>query len=227
MKWFKKRIISPFLKRFVKVYFKKERKFRYKSIRAVVLPGVFFPHFTFSTRFLLSFLETKDLENQSFLELGCGTGVISVLVAKKGADVLATDLNPRAITNAERNAKDNKVTIKTQFSDLFQSIPPQQFDFIVINPPYYPKEPANDAERAWFCGNDFDYFKRLFATIAPYLKSTSHVFMVLSEDCDLKTVQEIARSNGFVFSTEVERKIKGERNFIFRVGFANLMMCLQ
>jgi len=217
MKWFKKRIVSPFLKRFVKVYFKKERKFRYKSIRAVVLPGVFFPHFTFSTRFLLSFLETKELENTSFLELGCGTGVISVLAAKNGADVLATDLNPQAIKNVERNAVDNDVTIKTQLSDLFESITEQQFDYIVINPPYYPKEPANDAERAWFCGEDFDYFKRLFSTISPYLKDASQVFMVLSEDCDLKTVQSIAGKKGFTFNKVVEKKIRGEWNFIFEV----------
>jgi release factor glutamine methyltransferase len=217
MKWFKKRIVSPILKRFVKVYFKKERKFRYKSIRAVVLPGVFFPHFTFSTRFLLSFVETKDLEGASFLELGCGTGVISVLAAQKGADVLASDLNPQAIKNAERNATDNQVLIKTQLSDLFQSIPAQQFDYIVINPPYYPKEPANDAERAWFCGDDFDYFKRLFSTMSAYLIESSQVFMVLSEDCDLTSVQRIARSNGFTFVKVLEKKIRGEWNYIFQI----------
>ena len=217
MKWFKKRIISPLLKRFVKVYFKKERRFRYKSIRAVVLPGVFFPHFTFSTRFLMSFLETNELEGMSFLELGCGTGVISVLAAQKGANVLATDLNPQAIKNAERNAKDNMVSIKIQLSDLFQDITLQQFDYIVINPPYYPKEPANDAERAWFCGDDFDYFKRLFSTIRPYLKNESQVFMVLSEDCDLEEVQGIAKSNDFTFSTVLEKKIRGERNFIYQI----------
>lgn len=218
MKWFKKRIVSPFLKRFVKIYFRKERHFRYKSIRAVVLPGVFFPHFTFSTRFLLSFLDTKELENASFLELGCGTGVISVLAALKGADVLATDLNPQAIENAKRNAKENQVQVKTQLSDLFLSIPSQQFDYIIINPPYYPKEPTNDAERAWFCGEDFDYFKRLFSSMPAYITEATQVFMVLSEDCDLNKVQRIAGANRFVFSTVVEKRIRGERNFIFQIS---------
>jgi len=218
MKWFKKRVVSPFLKQFVKVYFKKERKFRYKSIRAVVLPGVFFPHFTFSTRFLLSFLETRELKGASFLELGCGTGVISVLAAQKGADVLATDLNPEAIKNAQRNSANNDVRIKTLLSDLFHSIPEQKFDYIVINPPYYPKEPENDAERAWFCGKNFDYFKRLFSTISEYLKDTSHVYMVLSDDCDLNEIQRIAELNDFSFNEVIEKKMRGERNFIFEIN---------
>ncbi len=217
MKWFRKRIISPILQRFVRFYFKKERKFRYGSIKAVVLPGVFFPHFTLSTRFLMSFLEPQDLNGMSFLELGCGTGVISALAAKKGAKVLATDINPKALENAKRNADLNQVKLETIHSDLFKQIPSQQFDFIVINPPYYPKQPNNDAEKAWFCGENFEYFEKLFSTLKPYVQVDSKVLMVLSEDCELAKIQSIAQRNDFKFLKKVEKKIRGERNYIFQI----------
>ncbi|NVK64094.1 MAG: methyltransferase [Flavobacteriales bacterium] len=217
MKWFRKRIISPILQRFVRFYFKKERKFHYGSIKAVVLPGVFFPHFTLSTRFLMSFLEHQDLNGMSFLELGCGTGMISALAAKKGAKVLATDINPKALENAKRNADLNQVKLETLHSDLFKQIPSQQFDFIVINPPYYPKQPNNDAEKAWFCGENFEYFEKLFSTLKPYVQVDSKVLMVLSEDCELAKIQSIAQRNGFKFLKKVEKKIRGERNYIFQI----------
>lgn len=218
MKGFRKRIISPILQRFVRFYFKKERKFRYKSINAVVLPGVFFPHFTLSTRFLMSFLEQQDLREVSFLELGCGTGMISCLAAKKGASVLATDINPRALENAQRNAIRNNVEIETLHSDLFDVIPAQTFDYIVINPPYYPKNPKDDAEKAWFCGEGFEYFEKLFLTMEPFMSVQTKVLMVLSEDCELEKIQRIAKQNGFDFSKVIEKKIRGEYNYIFRIA---------
>jgi len=220
MKWFRKRFISPVLQRFVRLYFKKERKFRYKSIKAVVFSGVFFPHFTLSTRFVMSFLDPQKevLQGMSFLELGCGTGMISCLAAQKGAKVLATDINPRALENTKRNAELNKVEVETLHSDLFDSIPSQTFDYVVINPPYYPKNPVDDAERAWFCGENFEYFQKLFATMAPFVRPDSFVLMVLSEDCDLETIQSIARQNGFEFSKLLEKKIRGERNFLFQIS---------
>ncbi len=180
------RFVFPFFKSFVNFYFSKPRKYRFKEIKAVVLPGVFFPHFTISTKLLLQFLVTKNLENKSFLELGCGTGIISVLAAKKNARVISSDINPTAIKNAKLNATKNGVDISTYLSDLFVDLPQQQFDFIIINPPYYPKTPETVAEEAWFCGEHFEYFEKLFSTITPWTHKQSEVYMILSEDCDIE-----------------------------------------
>lgn len=183
-----------------------------------MLPGVFFPHFTLSTRFLMSFLELQDLVGVSFLELGCGTGMISCLAAKKGAKVLATDINPTALENARRNAVLNHVELDTLHSDLFNDIPQQHFDYIVINPPYYPKNPKDDAEKAWFCGENFEYFQKLFSTMAPFVRIDTVVLMVLSEDCDLKTIQYLAEENGWKFWQKVKERIRGEENYLIWIS---------
>ncbi|MEZ5084584.1 MAG: methyltransferase [Bacteroidales bacterium] len=211
------RFIFPFFRSFVNFYFSKPRNYRYKKIKAVVLPGVFFPHFTISTKLLLQFLETKELEHHTFLELGCGTGIISVLAAKKGARVVASDINPTAIENAKLNATKNSVEITTYLSDLFAELPRQQFDFIIINPPYYPKTPKIMAEEAWFCGEHFEYFEKLFLTATNYFHDKSEVLMILSEDCELEKIKTMAAKNGLNMIILVKKKKWGEMNYIFRL----------
>ena len=212
------RIVSPFLQIFLKYYFKKPRKYRYKNINTIVLPGVFFPHLTISTKVFLQFLEEKNLTDMSLLELGCGTGIISVFSAQKGASVIASDINDIAIKNVTLNANSNNVKVSTILSDLFTQIPQQQFDYIIINPPYYPKTPQDKAEEAWFCGENFEYFEKLFSTITPYFNLKSEVYMILSEDCKIKHIKSIAFKNNLLFTTVLAKRKYGEMNYIYRIN---------
>jgi release factor glutamine methyltransferase len=198
-------------------YFKKSRSYNYKQIKGTVLPGVFYPHFTISTKLLMQFLEPQNLKNKNFLELGCGTGLISVLAAQKGALVISSDINPAAIENVRLNALNNKAKLTAIESDLFKSLGGKKFDFIIINPPYYPKEAKNRAEEAWFCGPNFEYFQKLFSSLENYLNENSKVYMILSVDCELERIQEIALEFDFKFNLELETKKWGEANYIFNI----------
>ncbi len=212
-----KRISTPFLQRFVRHYFSKERKYKYKGVDAIILPGVFFPHFTLSTRLLIDFLSEKELSGQRFLELGCGSGMISVYAAQKGAEVVASDINPTAIDNVAKNADRNQVKVETVLSDLFANLKGRKFDYVVINPPYYPKNPNNDAEKAWYCGENFEYFEQLFSTMDEYLYASSKVYMILSEDCDLNVIKSLSAKSEYRLNTVLERTRLGERNYIFQL----------
>ena len=211
------KIISPILQRFVKVYFKKPRSFQYKGIKGTILPTVFFPHFTMSTKLFMDFMDEQPINGKHLLELGCGTGFISTLCGKKGALVTASDINPKAVENATLNAQKNGVKINPVLSDLFTTIPPQTFDYILINPPYYPKNPADMKEKAWFCGADFDYFHQLFTSIRPYINKDSKILMILSEDCDFNQIKAIAETNNFRFETVFTARKKGEDHFIYQI----------
>ncbi len=72
------------------------------------------------------------------LDLGTGSGVIAVCVAKyTGADIVATDISADALALAEDNASRLQVSDRIQFieSDWFADVD-GTFDVIVSNPPY-------------------------------------------------------------------------------------------
>ena len=213
-----KRFISFFLIPITRWYLRKERNYTYKGITVNVFPGVFHPGLFYSTKFLIDFLLTQPIANSSLLELGCGTGLISILSAKHGAHVTAIDLSQRAIENVTANANLNQASLSIIKSDLFEEIPQQAFDWIVINPPYYAKVVRNEAELAWHGGERFEYFRKLFDSIGNFMNSKTQVIMVLTLGSELEKIFEIGESKNFKFELLKERRVLfDEKDFLYRI----------
>jgi len=221
IKSYTKKLLFPVLKSAYNIYASKERSYSYKGIDVRVMPGVFHPGLFFSTKLLIEYISKYDLNDKNVLELGAGSGLISVYCAKLKANVTASDINPIAVENINQNSKLNSVIINVVESDLFDRIETKEFNFIIINPPYYPKNPNNDEEFAWFCGNDFQYFRNLFAQIGNYINSDSKIIMVLSEDCDIEMIKDIGKQSEFIFTKCYEQNIWGEMNYIFEISRTN------
>jgi release factor glutamine methyltransferase len=203
-------------------YLRKERIFTYDKFSIVVFPGVFHPGLFHSTKFLLSYLESLKLKDKKFLELGCGSGLISIYAAHEGAEVTASDISKRAVENALVNATRNNVRINAFHSDLFTSHPSQRYDYIVINPPYYAKNPTNESEYAWYCGEGFNYFELLFTQLPSFIEPSSEIVMVLTSGCDLDTISSIARKNNFEFEMLRERNsLFDGKDFLYRIKTIN------
>jgi predicted nicotinamide N-methyase len=58
-----------------------------------------------------------DLTGRRVVELGCGLGVPSLVAARRGAEVLATDGDDEALGLLERNARENGFTVATACVD--------------------------------------------------------------------------------------------------------------
>ncbi len=82
------------------------------------------------------------------LELGTGSGLIAVLCARLGAEVVATDINPHAVRLARANAARNGVSIEALEADLFEGVS-GRFDLVVFNPPYLPTAPEDLTGDRW------------------------------------------------------------------------------
>jgi len=191
--------------------------YNYGNIRLQIPPQVFHPGFFFSTRLLLRYISASSLQEQRFLELGAGSGLISIYAAKNGATVTATDINPVAIACLRRNCDQNKVKPEIILSDLFANIPAQSFDIIAINPPYYKKQPQTMADHAWYCGENGEYFEQLFIKLGKYIHKNSIVLMVLSEECDINMINEIASGHNFYMKKKVTKKSVLEYFYIFQI----------
>ncbi len=219
MRRFFKKVVSFFLVPATRWYLRKERGYHYENIKVKVPPTVFHPGLFPSTRFLLAYLKGQNLAAKSFLELGCGSGLISVWAAKQKANIYACDLNPRAVEACLANAIDNQVELKTFYSNLFDSLPHVRFDWIVINPPYYAKNVSNDEELAWNCGESFEYFQKLFSTLSGFIHENSKVIIVLTQGCDIDSIKKVAAVNYFEFVLKAEQQVLFDgRDFIFEIS---------
>lgn len=214
-----KPVLGRILKPIAAWYFSKPRKDTYEGIMVTVPPGVFHPRFFFSTRLMLKHLHRYDLRDRSFLEIGAGSGLISLWAAKQGASVTCTDINPLAVETVQKNALANALSCNVLESDLFDSLPEFRYDFVVVNPPYYPKQPKTAAEHAWFCGEDHMYFRRLFEALHSYRNPDSKVLMVLSEDCDVSQISKIAASNHWDMEMIHPEQKWGEWSFIYSLRY--------
>ena len=200
-----------------KIYSNKKRETTISGIHLKIYAGVFNPGLHFSTKFLLKWLQKQNIAGKHVLELGAGTGLLGIQAAKQKAVVTASDISGNACLNLNENTANNKVAIKIFQSDLFTDIPWQHFDLMLINPPYYPKNPVQENEYAWFCGQDFDYFQKLFFQMKPFMNYTSKAIMVLSEDCNIEVIKSLALQNKFKWQLMEQKKIWYEVNYLFEI----------
>jgi len=161
------------------------------------------------------------LQNKKLLEPGAGSGLISIYAAKKGAIVTATDINPAAIGCIKENSKANDVQIDILRSDLFDAIPPQVFDVIMINPPYYKKDPASYSDYSWNCGRNGEYFEKLFSQLQNYIHDETKVLMVLCDGCDMDMIKRMAGENNYRMELAFSKKNMIEKNFIYSIKLSH------
>ncbi|MFN0034134.1 MAG: methyltransferase [Saprospiraceae bacterium] len=199
-------------------HIRRERTYVCAGLRLRVPPGVFHPGIFFSTPIFISFLREVDFQQKKVLDVGTGSGALALFAARMGAIATALDINPVAVETARRNAEANGLRLTVIESDVFGSLPFQPFDFVLVNPPYYPRSPRDLAERAFFAGENLEYFEALFGRLPPYLNPQTRVWLILSEDCDFWGIKEIAARNGFSLRVVFEKKKWGERFFVAQAG---------
>jgi release factor glutamine methyltransferase len=216
MRHFLVRLLHPILRRIYEFWSRRTRHYHYHGLDLLVMPGVFHPGIFISTRTMVELVETLVLDGRNFLELGAGAGLVALVAGRKGAQATASDISEQALRNLEENARRNAIALHVVRSDLFGSLP-QHFDIIAINPPYYPYEPRNEAEKAFFAGSDHGYFTRLFPELARRISARSEVYMVLSDDLDRRPIEALANSVGLHLDERHRKTWLGESQVVFQI----------
>jgi release factor glutamine methyltransferase len=163
-------------------------------------------------------------ENQSVLDMGCGSGVLGLTLAagRPGWHVTLADVSPEALSLARENAGKLEVSNASFVeSDLFSALD-GQFDGIVANLPYVPesdratmaREVLHDPALALFSGADgLDLIRRFIPQAFGYVKPGGWLVLEIGHD-QASQVAGFLQASSFT-GVEVKTDLSGVARFPF------------
>jgi release factor glutamine methyltransferase len=182
-------------------------KYFYKDLTLDVTESVYMPKE--DSELLAKCIEDMNIYNKNCLEIGCGSGLLSIIMVKRGAFVMAIDTNSEAVTAAKRNAEQNKVKINAFVSDMFENVK-GTYDMIVFNPPYLP---VDDWETdATYAGGKTgrDIIERFIKDVKSYLNPDGVVLLLISSLTGEEEVLEMFKKHGMKTRVAARQKIPWE-----------------
>ncbi|BCU67257.1 methyltransferase [Sulfolobales archaeon HS-7] len=156
-------------------------------------------------------MEILDVKKgERILEIGSGTGIISVYLAKLGASVVAIDVNPMAAETTQCSARINNVNVEIINADTVYAVRADYFEKIVFNPPYLPVE-EYDSWLSYSWSGGPDGVKEIVKALS---YRTNYYYFVYSSLANVEKIYAELRRN----KIRVEKQI--EKNFDFETIFA-------
>lgn len=161
----------------------------------LVYPSVMSPKYDWSGSFHARKL--PNLKGKDFLEIGSGSGIVSVFAGLKGAKkIIAVDINKAAVENTKANFKKHKTkNAKAFYSNLFSKVR-GTFDIIVFNLPYHGNRPKNMLEKG-VADEGYKTMRRFFKAVGKYLKPKGEMHIGFSTSGDTKLLRRVIQENGF------------------------------
>lgn len=174
-------------------------QWREKGVPINALELSIFPHYgVFApTRheYVQLLLDAPLPENHELaFDIGTGTGLLAIILAQRGVkQVVATDLNPRALACAADNLQRLELTnVELQQADLFPTQQPLA-NLIVCNPPWLPAKPSSPLEYAVYDAKSA-MLRGFLQGAGKHLAPQGEVWLILSdlaEHLQLRTREEL------------------------------------
>lgn len=171
------------------------------GLNIIVHREVFSPeHFHGWEIFTSNFPIVKD---EDVLEIGCGTGVTGIYLAKHGAKkVVAVDINPDAVANAKENVVINRAdNVEVRESDIFSNIADtEKFHTIYWNLPFIymsaTYQYSSMLERGLY-DPGYQYTERFLKEAKKHLLENGRVIAGMADFADLKRFCYLATKYGY------------------------------
>ena len=165
-----------------------------------VFPSVFSPKYFKDPEFFVEELPIN--KGETFLEIGCGSGIISIFAILKGASkVVAIDINSKAVENTKHNAKIHGIQnkIKVLQGDVFKPLNDEKFDTIFWNTPWGLVKETNltQLENALW-DTEYKSTTKFIKNANKYLNKNGRLLIGFSSTIgDLNYLQKIIKENNY------------------------------
>ena len=170
------------------------------GLHLTVPPTVFHPRYFGTSRTLAQYVDSMSIDGKSFLEIGCGSGIIALHAARAGARVTAVDVNPAAVEATLQNAATNGLSVEALTSDLFEALNGRRFDVVAWNPPFFKGEPVNLTERSFFAGQNLETIARFASELPRHLSARGAACLIFSADADVPSIRQMFENHGMTFA---------------------------
>ncbi len=156
----------------------------------------------------------------TMLDVGTGCGLVAIVAAKAGAQVVATDQSGLAVQNAKKNVAlhnlDSLVEIRQ--GKLFDPIrSDENFSLLTFNPPYLPgtkDDPAFDP--AWSGGEKgYEITEKFIAQCSRYLHADGRLLLIQSSLSEPERIQTQLKQLFHFVQVKEEKAFFFERLLLF------------
>lgn len=162
--------------------------------------------------FFLDEIVDAAIQGASALEVGVGSGVLSIGAIRAGAaKVTALEINPRAKNiagfNIVMNGFEDRIAIVDGAADVFAPVAGRRFDYIFSNPPFEPTPPDHSFFYHSAAGPfGLDFIETMFKGVYDVLEPGGHLQIVTAAPGD--------ETGPFMLANLARRHLRGSTRII-------------
>jgi len=174
----------------------------------------------------IEYIKKLKLVKGSVIDLGTGSGCISIVLKKEldSLNITSLDNSRKALKIAKKNAKNNKADINILKHDIFKFNPVNKYDILISNPPYITdkdkvsKSIKYEPKKAIYADeNGINYYKHIISTCKNYLNKKNLIAFEIG-DKQGKILKDLAKKNFPKATISLEKDLSGKDRFLFIIN---------
>lgn len=179
-----------------------------------------------------SYLLEKNVRSNAFgrvLDVGTGSGIQALTALKNhnAVEVIATDINQKAVDNLNEKIKQNKLRrIRAIQSNLFENVS-GEFNTIIFNPPYLPQDKGIEDQAIYGGRKGWEISERFFKKVSRYLAPDGKILFLFSNLTNKNKIEELIQNNLLKFKELDHQKHSFETLYVYEIIKTDLLRELE
>lgn len=173
----------------------------------------------------IEYIKKLKLENGSLIDLGTGSGCISIVLKKEleTLNITGLDISNKALKLARKNAKNNKADINFIKENIFKFKPVNKYDILISNPPYITEDDEispnikYEPKKAIFTNDGLKYYRHIMSTCSNYLNKKNLIAFEIG-DKQGKDLKKLAKDFFPKAKIKLERDLSGRDRYLFIIN---------